>query len=167
MVVIPISKKSKGSLEKKTLPTLCDASIPLSFIRKISSGTIKRLASNANIVTLEELHLAIEGNLRDHIRNRKMLEEIFDLRQQIQKMVNMAKHRNILLFEEKARNSNIKIQSSQRAQLIGIAIFANLCKDITEVLSSVLDIEEGPFRQKAVLKKIKKISGKSIHKQAS
>lgn len=167
MVVVSITKHDKSTSKKRTRETQCDASIPLSFIKRISSGTIKKLAINAGIVTLEELYLMRDEKIRDHVRNRNMLREIFDLKQQIQKMVKLAKHRNILLFEEKAKNKNIKIHADQRAQLIGIAIFANLCKDVTEVLSSVLDTEEVPFRQKAILKNIKTISTKVILKEVS
>ncbi len=167
MVVISISKKGKGASEKKILPTLCDASIPLSFIKNISSGTIKKLASKATIVTLEELHSATEGHLRDHIKNKNMLREIFDLREQIAKMVRLAKHRNVLLFEKRAQNNNIKIRAHQRSQLIGVAIFAGLCKDVAEVINYALDTGSWTaFRQKATLDKLASISKKTLFRRA-
>lgn len=166
-MVISISKKGKRFKEKRTIPTLCDASIPLSFITNISSGTIKKLASKASIVTLEELHTATDGDIRDHIKNRNMLKEVFDLREQIAKMVRLAQHRNILLFEEKAQNSNIKLRAHQRAQLIGVAIFANLCKDVAEVINYVLDTQTWlAFREKATLNRLANISEKTLNKRA-
>jgi hypothetical protein len=167
-MTVPICKKVGSfhdSCEKKTLPALCDAHIPLSFIKKISSGTIDRLKQSANIRTLEELYLVKEDVIRDVISNRKILQEIFDLREQIHKMVRLAKYRNILLFEKRACGSNIKMKPNQRAQLIGVAIFANLCKDVLEVISYTLQTDTQIFREKALIKKLVGISNQSIKKQ--
>lgn len=167
MMIVPIKKRvrvlNRESL-LKTLPTVCDASIPLSFIKNISSGTIKRLAEGLQILTLEDLHLASEPDIRDHIPNRKMLQEIFNLRNQIKKMVTMAKYRNILLFEKKAQGSNIKIRPNQRAKLIGVVLFANICKDPLEVVSYALSIETEIFRQQALIKKLVGITNQIVHK---
>ncbi len=164
-MVVPIRKKRKGFSEEKTLPTFCNANIPLTFIRRLSSGTIKLLEQTSSIVTLEEIHFAKESELREKIENRKMLQEIFDLQQQIKKTIVLAKYRNIFLIDQKAQDNNIKIKPDQRAQLIGLIIFANLCKNPIEVISYILDVEgEIPFRQKAVLSKVTQISKKALRR---
>lgn len=158
-------KPHRAQRKKKTTTkaALCDASIPLSFIT-LSSGSIKRLVKNIGIFNLEDLHRTEKQTIEEHIKNKDLRREIFALKFQVSRIIQSSKHRNILLFEEKIKGKNIKIKPSQRARLIGVALFSRLLKNPEEVLSYVLEIhDEGtPFREKALLLKIKDCSKQSL-----
>lgn len=165
-MVIFVQKRSSKSFTKKTMRILCDAHIPLTFA-KLSAGAVKRLAKNVNILTIEELVATERTTLHLHIKGTALKKEIFAFKDQLHKKVSSSKSRNILLFEEKARNRNIRMRSSQRAQLIGLVLFGEMVKDIAEVLSFILDIHNAQrFREKSLLLQLQEISIATIEKRA-
>lgn len=157
----PVPTQRKNA--KTTKVAMCDAAIPLIHV-SLSSGSVKRLAKNIGVVDLEALHKTPKDIIEDHIKNKELRKEIFAFKFQIDRIVKSSKHRNILLFEEKAKGKSIKIKSSQRSKLIGVALFSQLLKDIEETLVFVLKLNEegGAFRERAVLRQIKDCSTKTI-----
>ncbi len=131
---------------------------------KIDDEIAKKLATSCNVTTLEELYLIKKETITAGIKNKYFRKKIFSLKEQIIQKVNTAKHRNILLFDERARDKNIKIHSSQRAKLIGITLFSRLLNDIEGAIHLALDMDNNviPFRKKALLFQLKSISKRCI-----
>ncbi len=153
------SKYSKGNPPKKIV---CNAQIPLFFLKNLSSGSIKRLALRLGVTTIEELHLIDNEEISNCIHNRRILKEIFDAKAQIGKRALVKKH--VIKFEDRAFEKNIRIKPSQRQFLIAISLFKEILKDIDDVIIFVLDVnnDQIPFRQRALLKSLYEISRRAL-----
>jgi len=161
-VSLPSSRK-KGHVRS----IICDAHIPLCYLKNISNGAVKKLAKRLHITTIEELYLIEKEKISDSIKSSRMRQEILSLKHNIEEKVRAK--RDLFKFEEIAANKSIKIKPLQRQRLVGVEIFAKILKDIEELIKFLLGVNDMdiPFRERALLGKICDFSTRMILKKAS
>lgn len=114
-----IKDKSKNTFD-------CLVEIPLSFVEGVSPTVLKYLAKNCQITTIEELDTITENELCSHIRNKKVLIEVTELRKKIviNKKVNSER---VSLFNKNPK-ANVKHSPKAEQKLIGLFLFSNFLK---------------------------------------
>lgn len=141
---------------------ICDAHIPLFYVKNISNGAIKKLATKLHVTTVEELCSIKKECISDSIKNSRLRKEIFAVRHSLEEKIRVK--RTLLQFEEIAASKNIKLRPQQRQRLTGVEIFAKILKNIKDLLKLLLGIgEDGiSYRERVTLNKLHSICLRAI-----
>lgn len=161
-MIVPVIRSKNYSHGKSSRRTLCNAHIPLCFLKNLSNGALKQLVERLNITTIEDLHMIKKETIFDHITNRCILKEIHDAKERIARRAKVKKH--IIKFEDFAMDKNIRIKPAQRQHLIAISLFKEILTNVDEVISFVLGIHNPGrcFREQALLKSLYIISKRAL-----